>query len=664
MDFRQLLSGTAAVLAAAVLTACGAGKGNPGDTYPNAPTTSTAVSGPNSFLLFPNPQVQSGGSLQTDTTAYAQAYYAAVDPTNAEDTLAKWKVVNGFGTSPGPLGEMTVVVGDTHDLGYGRRMTARQNTDGTIAVMVDNYVVSSATSSYGTYTHLNVEAAAAQDKRWFIGTTAIEYRPAPGVAPGTNCRACFAKFSFFDPAGNRALAVNLDGRGAKAMPGICVNCHGGRDDPLTPATGSPTGLPLFPLLQNTASLARGDLAAHYHELKVDSFDYSTASGYTRADEEANLKTINKIVLCSYPLAAASAYPEDACRPAALANEWQGGNDIYIKNAYGGNGMPNATYSDTYVPPAWLSAGQSTLYQGVLVGYCRTCHILRGTGMQPDVDLSNYTTFATYADRIDNHVFDRGNMPLAKFVYDRFWATTSPDTLAAWLEGLGAGYTLHDGSGALLKPGRPYADPGPDRVVAGPITLSAASSQFATTYSWSFVSVPAGGGGAALSSSTSATPLFTPTVNGTYVLQLVVGNGTSFSTPKQLSIVVNNALTPLPSAIRFADIKTVLQTAGCTNVGCHNSPSLATGANPPIVYNSIDRNGDSLIDATDDLWLYTEVRGRINFTDIIASKLLRKPSGNHHNGGLVAGFDTSKPPGDPARANYDLFLNWILNGAPQ
>jgi hypothetical protein len=33
-------------------------------------------------------------------------------------------------------------------------------------------------------------------------------------------------------------------------------------------------------------------------------------------------------------------------------------------------------------------------------------------------------------------------------------------------------------------------------------------------------------------------------------------------------------------------------------------------------------------------------------------------------GKVAGFDASAAPGDPARAKYDLFLNWILAGAPQ
>jgi hypothetical protein len=85
--------------------------------------------------------------------------------------------------------------------------------------------------------------------------------------------------------------------------------------------------------------------------------------------------------------------------------------------------------------------------------------------------------------------------------------------------------------------------------------------------------------------------------------------------------------------------------------------------PPIFYTDFDRNGDGVVDATDDLWFYTEVRGRINFTDYIASPLLRKPSGNHHFGGLRPGFDTTAVPGDPARQSYDLIVNWILNGAP-
>ena len=96
---------------------------------------------------------------------------------------------------------------------------------------------------------------------------------------------------------------------------------------------------------------------------------------------------------------------------------------------------------------------------------------------------------------------------------------------------------------------------------------------------------------------------------------------------------------------------------------HTPPAAALGK-PPIFYSDIDRNGDGIINATDTSWLYKEVRGRVNFTDILASPLLRKPSNNHHNGGLQIGFDTSLPPGDAGRTNYDLFLNWILNGAPE
>jgi hypothetical protein len=54
-----------------------------------------------------------------------------------------------------------------------------------------------------------------------------------------------------------------------------------------------------------------------------------------------------------------------------------------------------------------------------------------------------------------------------------------------------------------------------------------------------------------------------------------------------------------------------------------------------------------------------VRSLVNFNDPPNSRLLLKPSGNHHAGGQLIGFDL-----DGNRANYDLFLNWILAGAPE
>jgi mono/diheme cytochrome c family protein len=676
VNVRSIFFSAGPVVLALLLTSCGGG-GNSGDVTPGqAPAAPT--SGPNSFLLFPNPQVQADGTVQTNTTAYSNAYYAAVDPTNAKDTLPKWKIANGFGTATGPLGEVTVVFGDQKDLGYGRRMTARQNADGTIAVYVDNYSVT-AGSGY-TYTPLNLDAAVVQDPQWHVGTNAIEFSPGPG---GT---IKFAKFYTFDPTPPyaRRAAANLDGRGPKATPLICISCHGGRGDALTPATGSPTGLPLFPLAQNSesyltdgailningVSIARGDTQARMQMLNADSFGFSSTSGYTRADLEASIKTINKMVLCSYPLAAPSADPEDACRHTAAANEWQGTAATALKAAYGGSGLPNATFSDTYVPANWLTAGQSTLYTSVLHPACITCHTLRGTANQDDLNFDTYAKFQNYSDRVKIHVFDRGNMPLAKIVSEKFWSTPSEySTLATWLQGLG--YTTFSGS-TVLQPGRPIAEPGPDRVVRfGPTTLSAANSLYATGYSWSITTNPGNAG--TLTNPTSATPQFTATANGTYVLQLIVSNGVLQSTPASVTLVVDNALTPDPASIRFSDIKAALQAARaspfqCTD--CHHSlpnPTINKPI-PPLFYNDYDRNGDGVTDTTDDLWFYTEVRGRINFTDIAASPLLRKPTGHHHrgapSGSPMPGFDNTLTPGSAGRADYDLFLNWILNGAPQ
>jgi len=634
-----------AVAGAFALASCGGG-GSPGDIRSGNPAPPAVVTGPDRFLLFPNPQLQADGTFQTNTPAYAQAYYAAIDPTNAKDTLAKWKAANGFDTGSGA--QLTVVFGDKRDLGYGRRMVARQNADGTIAFMVENYLVDAA-AGYA-YTTLNLDAAVARDTRHLLGINAIEFSPGP--AGGVS----FAKFFNFNArTGEREAAVDLDGRGPKAMPGPCIACHGGRGDALTPPDA--TGKPRFNLVQNAMSGARGDVQARLHPFEVDAFDFSGNAGFTRADQEAALKTINRWVLCTYPLPAPSTHPEDACRRPASTDEWQGSASALVKSFYGGDGLPSATFSDTFVPASWQAAGQTTLYQEVIAPACRTCHLMRGTGAQSDIDFATWEKFRPYADRTKAHVIDRGNMPLAKIVFDAFWRSPGPSTLATFLQG--EGYAVRDASGAVPLPGKPVADPGPDRVVGqGATRLDGAASLYASSYSWSIVSGPAG---ATLADATTAQPTFNATGNGSWVVQLVAGNGTTQSAPAQLRIVVNSSISPAPSAIRFADIKAAMQTGNaCTT--CH-SPA-AAGARPPVYYSNEDRNGDGMAgDATDDAWFHAEVRGRINFTDIAASPLLRKPSGHHHNGGTLAGFDAAAAPGDPARAKYDLFLNWILAGAP-
>jgi mono/diheme cytochrome c family protein len=250
------------------------------------------------------------------------------------------------------------------------------------------------------------------------------------------------------------------------------------------------------------------------------------------------------------------------------------------------------------------------------------------------------------------------MPLAKLVYDKYWSTSSIYApMGNYL--VAAGYA----DGALM-PGRPIADPGPDRVIkSNTTTLSAAMSLFSSTYSWRVTS-----GAATLSNATSAQPVFTATGGpGTYTVELVTSNGTAQSAAKTLNIKVDPTLATDPAALRFSDIKDILQLGAGNCVNCHVSTKNPATQSlvPPVYYDDYDRSGTGNA-ATNLNWFYNDVRSRINFTDIVASPLLRKPAGKHHGGGTVAlsGFDSAATVGSAGRADYDKVVSWILNGAPQ
>ena len=238
------------LVAALLLASCGSGN-NSGDVFPWAALTITPTSGPDSFLLFPNPQKQADGSLQTNTTTYATAYYAAIDPANAKDTLDKWKAANGFGSGTGT--ETTVVFGDVKDLGYGRRMTARQNTDGTIAVMVENYLVSAA-ANY-TYSSFNLDAAVVRDQRWHVGTNGIEFSPLPvrvrcSVRLRTAIRPSSSPsftLSMRPPASANLLPISMAAATRRCPASASPVTAGAPIRSRRRHKNCPTGQPLFPL---------------------------------------------------------------------------------------------------------------------------------------------------------------------------------------------------------------------------------------------------------------------------------------------------------------------------------------------------------------------------------------------------------------------------------
>jgi hypothetical protein len=347
----------------------------------------------------------------------------------------------------------------------------------------------------------------------------------------------------------------------------------------------------------------------------------------------------------------------------------------IESWYGGPGMPAAAFSDTYVPAGWntntaipgTTFTDTALYQNVVEPYCRTCHILRGTKNQDDLDFMKLgvpaagvtpaTGFLSYADRIKVHVFDRGNMPLAQIPHSDFWNSSAPQMLASFVDAqLGAGTATSNG--APLMPGRPIADPGPDRMVrtGSDAVLTGENSLFTNSFAWS---QPTPSANVTITNPNNMVAMFNASVAGTYLVRLTVDGGAF----KDVNITVDDNF-PDPLKIKFAHVKNVLQNVvhatGQKCVGCHKDISTPQPATtPPIWYTNFDRNGSGgAADPTDDDWFVKELSGRVNLTEIQASPLLRKPSGNHHAGNKL--FDLTTAAG---LQSYSIVYNWILDGMP-
>jgi hypothetical protein len=274
----------------------------------------------------------------------------------------------------------------------------------------------------------------------------------------------------------------------------------------------------------------------------------------------------------------------------------------------------------------------------------------------DVDFETWEKFASYAEDIVRLVFAEGRMPLALLNFQKFWEDPAkPALLASFMAPLVSDFTTKyvNPDGSIKRPGSPIAQAGLDRLIPPntPITLNGTSSLFASQFRWEVVTRP-NNANPTLAPATSLTPVFTTDAVGTYALSLTVSNDRGLSHTDMVTLQVDARATN-PSLIRFADVKRLLQ-GDC--VRCHTAAQGGI-AGIPVLYTDIQP-------ASSSLSLYQQVRARVNLADVPRSLLLTKPSGLHHFGGQLPGFDTASPVGSQARQNYDLFVNWIYVGAPE
>ncbi|KPJ93366.1 MAG: hypothetical protein AMJ53_07410 [Gammaproteobacteria bacterium SG8_11] len=454
-------------------------------------------------------------------------------------------------------------------------------------------VVSSYVENYGTLDD-------ALNEEGLIATVAMEHTVAPGQDPLDLDAPRFSTFYVFDGNDNRDLGADLDGRGFKFVPGLCNTCHGGRPKALVNGV-YPDG---------------GDTGAGFIPWDLDTYLFEDATAaVSRTQQESQFKIFNETVLRTNPTSAQR----------ELIEGW-----------YGGPNLPANAFNGGFVPDGWLPpsapANATQLYIQVVGPSCRACHVMRGSDLQNDIDFASYDKFASYKHRIETLVYDEGTMPLALRTFDRFWINdTIPETLAEFLD---SSKILEDDE--LLTPGRPIANPGPFREEAlGRVDLNGNGSLFiggTTPFFWALVSRPAESR-AVMQNEDQADAFFIADVPGDYIAQLVVNDGignTPASPPGEVFIRVSGALR---NTSFVSDIAPIFDECAVCHLGFDNPRFNNLGI------------------------LYDNVISFVNSNDPINSPILTKPSGKHHAGGTIAGFETVNS------EKYKLILRWILEGAP-
>ena len=564
---------------------------------------------PDRFLAFLN---HTSIRFQEDA-ASAEAYYRAVDPDNERTTL------DDFIERTGDLivSEAHAIYQNDADLGFGRDMRARTNESGGVSSWVRNFP--------------SLDHVVANEG--LIATVAMEWGP-----PESGVGDFYTKFFVFGPDGERLLAADLDGRGAKFVPGLCNVCHGGA--PKTTFLDE-TGVVIYP--------DNGDTHAQFLPWDLDTFNYSEQAGLTRLEQEQDFYDLNQTVKATYP------------SEPVIGNNWTGEVVVDLVDGWYSEGE---TFNGEYVPDDWKdSAETEALYLEVVGPNCRACHVQRGTSQQNAIDFSSYDKFMGYMPLLKEMIYDQGVMPLALRTYGHFWNGGSNSPAAKLAAMMPAEYDLLLPGGDVRKPGRPLARTGIATDLPPILTvmendslgsvLDGRDSLFSENQDWQVVS-------------SSFTPEEVTAVGDQAITQRADGDaGASYSLVRQIID---------PAAVKRTQL--TRSDLGQTNYVINIAPLLV----PCVGCHSV--NGDPNIpvqfDHPDILDNYRAVLDRINFEYPSQSLMVTKPGGLRHgfngdkagvfqdpvtNWDYFAGTDGGILPFPGRGSAAQTITNWIQAGAP-
>lgn len=306
-----------------------------------------------------------GVALRDAIVTAAKNYYSQVDPDNDRDTFDKFKTKNGFDQNPnntvtvsGGAGEFVAQYANSGDLGFGRDMHCLRKANGDVAAYVTNYGDGYTNIYPGGGTDDQNDANAAGQRATVgnsaeVATVAMEYSPIEHDTVGNRVVKFFVYKKNLVVNGlsySRSISANLDGRGERPVPQLCMICHGGT------IPQQPSGVPVF--------IAAADVKLDSRFLPFDHrfFTFPTSSAsLSKANQETAIKNLNEQIVNAAPPAGTS----DPIHEVVSGMYNNGVSQTQIAN---------------FTVPGWVAGqsanapNQASFYQQIIANDCRTCHI--------------------------------------------------------------------------------------------------------------------------------------------------------------------------------------------------------------------------------------------------------------------------------------------------
>jgi mono/diheme cytochrome c family protein len=297
-----------------------------------------------------------GNALRDAIVTASKNYYSSIDPNNLRTNFDDFKTHNGFNTSPNvPVpNEVVAQFANTGDLGFGRDMHCLKKANGDIACYVTNYGTgySNIAPGGGTSDQDDANNAGQRNATAEIATVAMEYSPIENDPVGDKV----VKFYVYKkglPNYGRSISANLDGRGERPVPQLCMICHGGQ---IPSQVG---GIPAF------STAAQVKLGARFLPFDYRMYTFPTTPALPASSQDAAFKSLNETIVDFAPPGMPATDPiREVVR--ALYNDATHTNSP-------------TQLLDSPVP-GWQNGqslnlnGQTNFYNKVLANACRTCHI--------------------------------------------------------------------------------------------------------------------------------------------------------------------------------------------------------------------------------------------------------------------------------------------------